>query len=132
MGERELYVNVHLVSMGSCWKCGIQIAAPDNFVQKCRENLSPFYCANGHRAYFQDSETTRLRAELETARRERDWAQKGRDKAQRSAAAYKGNVTRIKGRIANGVCPCCNRSFENLSRHMKTKHPSFDPKDAES
>lgn len=26
-------------------------------------------------------------------------------------------------RIHNGVCPCCNRSFVNLQRHMKTKHP---------
>jgi hypothetical protein len=23
------------------------------------------------------------------------------------------------------VCPCCQRSFQNLSRHMKTKHPEY-------
>jgi hypothetical protein len=24
------------------------------------------------------------------------------------------------------VCPCCNRSFQNLRRHMATKHPEFN------
>jgi hypothetical protein len=28
-------------------------------------------------------------------------------------------------RIGNGVCPCCNRSFTNLRRHMTTKHPEY-------
>jgi len=25
-------------------------------------------------------------------------------------------------RVHRGVCPDCNRSFENLARHMHTKH----------
>lgn len=31
----------------------------------------------------------------------------------------------IKKRVGNGVCPCCNRTFENLSRHMSCKHPEY-------
>ena len=27
--------------------------------------------------------------------------------------------------MANGVCPCCNRSFENLRNHMHTQHPDY-------
>jgi hypothetical protein len=23
------------------------------------------------------------------------------------------------------VCPCCNRTFSNLQRHMAHKHPQF-------
>ena len=30
---------------------------------------------------------------------------------------------RIEKRIHAGVCPCCNRSFPNLQRHMAAKHP---------
>lgn len=30
---------------------------------------------------------------------------------------------RLRRRTAAGVCPCCNRSFVQLARHMKTKHP---------
>lgn len=33
----------------------------------------------------------------------------------------KAQTTRVK----NGVCPCCNRSFQNLKRHMNTKHPNW-------
>jgi len=28
----------------------------------------------------------------------------------------------IKKRIHAGVCPHCNRHFQNVERHMKTKH----------
>jgi hypothetical protein len=36
-----------------------------------------------------------------------------------------GQVTRIKNRVKNGVCICCNRSFSDLHQHMLTKHPDF-------
>jgi hypothetical protein len=28
-----------------------------------------------------------------------------------------------------GVCPCCNRTFQQLARHMKAKHPGYGPTD---
>ena len=37
----------------------------------------------------------------------------------------KGQVTRIKKRVANGVCPCCNRTFKDLAAHMSTQHPDY-------
>lgn len=43
----------------------------------------------------------------------------------RQLSAARGQVTRIKNRVGNGVCPCCNRSFGNLHRHMQTKHPGW-------
>lgn len=30
-------------------------------------------------------------------------------------------------RAQGGACPCCNRTFADMARHMKTKHPDFDP-----
>ena len=27
--------------------------------------------------------------------------------------------------VSGGACPCCNRSFENLARHMATKHKDY-------
>jgi len=45
--------------------------------------------------------------------------------AKDSLSATKGVITKIKKRVHNGVCPCCNRSFVNLNRHMKTKHPDY-------
>jgi hypothetical protein len=34
-------------------------------------------------------------------------------------------MTRIKKRVAAGVCPCCNRSFKDLARHMAGQHPDY-------
>lgn len=40
----------------------------------------------------------------------------------------KGAHQRTKNRVAKGVCPCCNRSFTNLAKHMAGQHPDFgDP-----
>ncbi len=36
-----------------------------------------------------------------------------------------GAKTKLKNRIANGVCPCCNRSFKQLAAHMRTQHPDW-------
>lgn len=39
--------------------------------------------------------------------------------------AERGAKTKLKNRIAKGVCPCCNRSFQNLHRHMTSQHPDW-------
>lgn len=40
--------------------------------------------------------------------------------------AYKGNVTKLKKRASAGLCPCCNRHFTNLQRHIASKHPDIN------
>lgn len=52
------------------------------------------------------------------------------DRKRKQLEVRKGLLTRMKNRVGNGVCPCCNRHFKNLQGHMKTKHPEF--KDSES
>jgi hypothetical protein len=48
-----------------------------------------------------------------------------RDTAERRRRAEKAAKTKIKNRVAKGVCPCCNRTFQNLADHMKSKHPDY-------
>jgi chemotaxis response regulator CheB len=43
----------------------------------------------------------------------------------REHSATRAQLTKTKKRVANGVCPCCNRTFKQLARHMKAKHPEF-------
>jgi len=43
----------------------------------------------------------------------------------RRASTYKGHLTRTKKRVAEGVCPCCTRTFKNLKRHMDGQHPDY-------
>ena len=43
--------------------------------------------------------------------------------------AQRGANTKLKNRIAKGVCPCCSRSFQNLHRHMTNQHPDWAKSD---
>jgi hypothetical protein len=113
-----------------CYACGVWFAS--SVISLRRQDGKSFYCPNGHSQHYTETAEARLRAELEGVKRDRDYYQKQyRTKSEeakwaRADAKRKGTVLRkTKERIKNGVCPCCNRSFENLRRHMETKHPQF-------
>ena len=120
----------------TCCKCGTRFAmAPEVYhTAKARREEFSFYCPNGHAQHYVTGKTDkeRLQEELSQARQEaahlEDEAKYQRDRAkvaERSAAAYKGVATRARNRIKNGVCPCCNRTFQNLAAHMASQHPEF-------
>lgn len=66
-----------------------------------------------------------LQAEINRANERARRAKQDAEHFEASRNAYKGQVTRLKNRAAAGMCPCCNRHFTNLERHMGTKHPDF-------
>lgn len=47
------------------------------------------------------------------------------DQTKAELRAQKAAATRAKKRAANGVCPCCNRTFKQLARHMVGQHPEY-------
>jgi uncharacterized protein with PIN domain len=49
----------------------------------------------------------------------------------KSRDGMKGALTRERNRVGNGVCPCCDRTFVNLQRHMASKHPDHTTKQIE-
>lgn len=108
----------------TCIRCGIPFALTAEFRDEClREKAGKnFYCPNGHsQCYAGESDKDRaVRMEREM-RREQDRA----DSIERSRRAVKGQLTKTKKRIANGLCPCCNRAFANLHNHMKSQHPDY-------
>ena len=117
----------------SCGKCGVVFALPESFIGARRKDHETFYCPNGHPRYYpQENETERLRRQLKEAeshheRLRRCYEEKAMDLAdeKRRHASTKGQLTKTKKRIANGVCPCCHRHFVNLERHMKGQHPEY-------
>ena len=119
----------------SCSECGITFAAPDVWVRDRRRDHATFYCPNGHgQAYLGKSdvelakaEAEALRSRLAVARQDAKYQRERRVSAERSRSAIKGQLTKVKNRVARGVCPCCNRHFEDLHRHMETKHPDYAP-----
>ena len=52
------------------------------------------------------------------------------DTLERSRNGMKGVLVREQkklARVRNGTCPCCQRHFKNLRRHMDNKHPQYKP-----
>lgn len=110
-----------------CSQCGTTFAIPDFMKKERMDNGGTFYCPNGHPRAFTKPKCQRLQEELDqkakelTASRCETIAE--RQKRETSERELKRHTTRTK----NGVCPCCNRSFANLRRHIATKHPTFTP-----
>jgi DNA repair exonuclease SbcCD ATPase subunit len=116
------------LTVTSCW-CGIRLAIPDNLYKHLRESeRNACYCPLGHTFVFSNTLEEQLnetRRRLEEARRREGATRSLLDQEERSHAATRGHLTRKRvqlQRVEAGVCPHCNRSFQNLARHMKTKH----------
>lgn len=114
---------------GQCIRCKCEVWLPDALYEAAHRAAGSinFYCGYGHPMVFAEgeSEEQKLRRERDrlkqqTARLE-DEAREARERAERAEAAHK----RLKKRTAASTCPCCSRTFNNMSRHMKTKHPEF-------
>jgi hypothetical protein len=110
----------------TCGNCGITFWVPITFYRQKLKDKTNWHCPNGHARHFvSESPEERLKRQLaakeEELRLERDRVARG----ERQLSAARGRVTRIKNRVQHGVCPCCNRTFQNLLRHMATKHPDW-------
>lgn len=115
-----------------CINCAVRFGVPEGFTANRRRDKRTFWCPNGHPMSYTQSEADLLRRERDRLKQEQarlhDVARRHaeeRDAARRQASAARGQVTRLKNRAAAGLCPCCNRSFQNLQRHMTTKHAGF-------
>ncbi len=116
------------LSVIHCSECNIAFAVDDAVDERWRENGKTFYCPKGHSQHYGDSVTKQLQREkkrliAEQAKHDQTRAELRETEGRRRAE--KGAKTKLKKRIANGVCPCCGRTFENLQRHMTSKHPDF-------
>lgn len=120
----------------TCWKCKERFGLADETEAMLRRSGKSFCCPWGHEAVFSPAptEAEKLRKELDAERRRRQSAEQSieyqrqmRQQAERSASAYKGQATKLRKRTKAGVCPCCNRTFQQLARHMASQHPNFAP-----
>lgn len=113
-----------------CW-CGIALAIPETLFKHAKQTeKNHVYCPIGHTFVFGSTWERKAReAEEAKARSERrELATRDLLRAEeRSHTATRGHLTRARKRAAAGVCPCCNRHFENVQRHVERKHPDFDP-----
>lgn len=124
---------VGTLTIVECPGCHMDFGITPAFEAARRRDHKTFWCPAGcAQSYRAESEEEKLRKQLAASERRRGWAetreQSTRDQleaTERSLRGHKAAKTRIKNRIAAGVCPCCGRSFQNLRRHMDGQHPGF-------
>ena len=133
-----------MINLGACNRCKCDLWIPDDLHAAALHSRGPkgihFYCAYGHSQHFVEGESEEQKLRRERDRLAQKIAEKDdeiarqrtlREQTERSLRATRGIVTRIKNRVGHGVCPCCNRTFGNLARHIATKHPTFTAEAAE-
>lgn len=126
----------------ACHQCGGVYGLAARFVQEAR-NIGPSkdwlcpYCKVC--TCFTEGEIQRLRkqvvakdAALDQERARSAELCRQRDRNERRRRATAGVLTKVKKRIAAGVCPCCRRTFQNLASHMKGQHPGYAATEAEA
>jgi len=122
-----------------CPTCFIHYAAPKALFDRKNETGEAWYCPNGHHIIYKVSKLQQAKDEAAALRRERDRLKqneayyieqqehdrRAKRDLTKQGAALKGQLTKIRKRVGNGVCPCCNRTFSDLQRHMSNKHADY-------
>jgi hypothetical protein len=134
--ERHALTITNNLIVTDCAACGVVFAITEEFRASRQKDGKTFYCPNGHTLHYSESEAERLRKKLERTEQQLAWqrdmregANRRADAAERKLRATKGVVTKMKKRAAAGICPCCNRHFVQLERHMANKHPDYAVED---
>ena len=135
LAERNINVNFSVID---CCNCGMLFAVPKGLNSRWQSEgrTATFYCPMGHPQHYVGQSDAEKLAEanrlLRNAQKRTEWAEKNAETARNEAqqAEYRRRAetaakTRIKNRVSKGVCPCCNRTFANLARHMSNKHPDY-------
>jgi len=121
------YTDSVVLESDTCGKCGGVYALNKAFVDNCRRYKGGYNCPYCQTRWsWNESEADRLRKQLETKERELRESKceslRIQQLREQEQVARKTAERKLR-RVNKGVCHCCNRSFENLQRHMATKHP---------
>ena len=111
----------------TCYKCAVVFAIPTEHKERLLRDGGDFYCPNGHVQHYSETEVMRLQRELTSAKSQALRLSHEVDTVRTEHAKTSDELKRLETRVKNGVCPCCKRSFQNLKRHIKTKHPKYKP-----
>lgn len=102
-----------------CYKCGIEFHVATNWNANRIEDKNSFFCPNGHsQSYVGKTDREKLAEKEAELAKVRSALYAERDDKEKAQA----KLSRISKRIHAGVCPKCNRTFENVALHMKSKH----------
>lgn len=117
---------VSLVTV-ECFSCAVVFAMPQYLKDSRLYDGGTFYCPNGHGQVYSrrkdlDAELDQAKQRVESEREYRRQVEQTLHTERKSHASTKGQLTKTRNRILAGVCPDCNRHFQNVEHHMATKH----------
>lgn len=130
----QQYAGYANLTVMCCPECGVIYAIPEVLrAEACSQggHKIEWCCPNGHNLGYPGESA---RQERDAARDQAASARARAEQAEASAATQKRAATRARNernkarkRSADGVCPCCGRTFKQVQRHMATKHPDYQP-----
>ena len=119
----------------NCCRCKTDMWLPAALDDAARRSPSIFFsCPYGHTQHYAEGESNETKLRHERDRLAQQIAQRddeirelrdGWNEAEKRAAAANIKAAKFLKRATAGVCPCCNRSFSALQRHMATQHPQY-------
>jgi hypothetical protein len=132
-----IYHTTNLVTV-ECCRCGMPLGLSETWMKSAKEagHFKKMFCCpyckvdQGWGVSVHEAEVAKLNREKAALASDLQWVKQKRTEAvaeaehfRKSRDGMKGALRKVKVRIGRGVCPCCNRTFENLRRHMETQHP---------
>ncbi len=103
-----------------CRTCGVIGTVPEVVWDQQQAEGGFHFCSNGHQWGW-----TKENSEREQLRRERDRLRQQLAERDDAIVAAEKKIKQLNRRAAAGTCPCCQRTFSNMTRHMNNKHPDF-------
>jgi len=109
--------------ISECPNCGILHGIPSDYEQRRRGDGESWYCPNGHSQCFSETREGALKKRNAALADEAERLRRDNLRLSDDLMTNAKELRRIKRRTHAGLCTICNRHFENVERHNKTKHP---------
>jgi hypothetical protein len=126
----SVFVDTDTLYICNCASCGVKFAFPVSLREQYLKSGDTFYCPSGHSNVYRKTTAELLREQLAQKEQERlalesrvNYWVKEHTAQYEAKVKVENKLKRVEKRILNGVCSCCNRTFQDLAAHMKTKHP---------
>lgn len=107
----------------SCPTCFVRYAVPVEVLNRRYQDGGAWYCPNGHRVVYTESEVHKLQRQLSDAQERANSSAELERIARGELRTTSKELRNLKRRVNAGICPHCHRTFQQLQRHIHSKHP---------
>jgi hypothetical protein len=112
-------------TMVECCNCGTPFFMTTRLREAFKKNGDWFYCPNGHQQHYSKTTEQILKEKLEEEKARAKKEAEDLTNRLLDTLNEKNKLQRQLKRVHKGTCPCCKKSFENLKRHIASKHPEL-------